>query len=503
MGFSDQSKSTGKKVQRILASDWYFLFVPIFFVTHGYLENVRLIPFRELAFLFGILLVFSLLLYWLFRALLKSGQKSALFTFLFLLITLFFGVVQDFAERQLGASFFSSIRFLSLLTFAVLITSFFLIRKSRSDFKRIPIYLNLLFAIYIMVDLFAIANKLQKHDKIENAIFNAPIKISPCDSCTKPPVYLVVLDEYSGTSSLKKYFNYDNTGFEDSLKQLGFHVVHQSNSNYYYTVYSMASMLNLDYINEFKRHGVNDDEGYHKSLLMIKHNLAIQQFVREGYQIKNYSYFELEGFPTLYKNDYLPGRINLIIHKTMYIRLLGQALNKMGMGRPLVFAAGDWEEEYIKNNDDMMERVLGEQADSIPSFTYVHLMMPHEPFSFNSAGERTQKWVRSSSHSADEVDAAYLQYLIYTNKKIFQFIQQLQANTHGKAVIMLMSDHAYRGFDRKGDMNLLYSNLNAVYLPGKQYEHFSDGTTNVNQFRILFSALFNHPIPILKNELIP
>jgi hypothetical protein len=503
MAFSDQPKSTGNKTQRLLGSHWYFLFVSIFFVTHGYLENVRLIPFWDIALLLVILLVFSLLVFWFFRWLLKTKQKSALFTFLFLLITLFFGVVQDFAERQFGDSFFSRISFLSLLAFVILFAGFFLIRKSRNDFKRIPVFLNLLFAIYIIVDLSAILVELQKHEKTEKTIFHEPIKISPCDSCAKPPVYLVLLDEYSGTSSLQKYFNYDNSGFEDSLSQLGFHVIHESHSNYYYTVYSMASMLNLDYIKDFKRHGVDDDEGYHKALMMIKNNFVVQQFVQEGYQVKNYSYFELEKFPAIYKNDYLPGKINLIIHKTMYVRLIGQVLNKIGMGRPLVVTSGDWEEEYIKNNNAMMERVLNEKQDSVPSFTYVHLMMPHEPFSFNSKGERIQKWVRSSSRNIEHVDAAYLEYLIYTNKKIYQFIKQLQSNTNGKAVIMLMSDHAYRGFERKGDMKLLYSNLNAVYLPGKQYEQFKDGTTNVNQFRILFSALFNHHVPLLKNELIP
>ena len=503
MAFSDQPKSTGK-LQRLLGSHWYFLFVPIFFVTHGYLENVQLIPFRDTALLLVILLLFSLLLYSFFRWLLKTKQKSALFTFIFLLITLFFGVIQDFAERKFGASsFFARISFLSLLVIIILVVSFFIIRKSRSDFKRIPVYLNLLFAIYLIVDLVGITVELQKHEKIERTIFHVPIKTSRCDTCAKPPVYLVLLDEYSGTPSLQKYFSYDNRGFEDSLTQLGFHVVHESNSNYYYTTYSMASMLNLEYIKNFKRHGVSDDEGYHKALVMIKYNLVVQQFVEEGYGIKNYSYFELEGFPARYKNDYLPGKINLIIHKTMYVRLLAQVLNKMGMGRPLVIASGDWEEEYIKNNNDMMERVLNDKQDSVPSFTYVHLMMPHEPFTYNSKGERVQKWVRSSSQNIEQVDAAYLEYLIYTNKKIFPFIRQLQSKTNGKAVIMLMSDHAYRGFERKGDMKLLYNNLNAVYLPGKQYEQFKEGTTNVNQFRILFSALFNHHVPLLKNEMIP
>jgi hypothetical protein len=47
-----------------------------------------------------------------------------------------------------------------------------------------------------------------------------------------------------------------------------------------------------------------------------------------------------------------------------------------------------------------------------------------------------------------------------------------------------MSDHAYRGFERKGKNELMYSNLNAVYLPSQGYEGWKDGMTNVNQFVI-------------------
>jgi hypothetical protein len=153
----------------------------------------------------------------------------------------------------------------------------------------------------------------------------------------------------------------------------------------------MASMLNLEYIAGFKKHGVKDDEGYRLALEMIKDNLATEHFKEEGYAIKNYSYFDFNGYPAEYKNDYLPGKINLIVHKTMYARVGGRILNLLGAGTPIIFSAGDWEGEYVKNNEDMMRRALELPNENLPVFSYIHLMMPHEPFAFNSKGERTRK----------------------------------------------------------------------------------------------------------------
>jgi len=484
----------------MLRSRWYFLLLPVFFVTHGLYENVGLIPFHELLILLGILIALSIGLCWIFRFVFKDAKKAALFTFLLMMISLFFGVVQDFAEHYLPHSFFSSLTFLSLLSFIVAVIFFFLIRRSKKNLQRISLYLNVLLLLYILIDVGSILYKVRSLEQNDIASAYKPIKVLPCDSCAKPPVYLIVLDEYAGTPSLKEYFDYDNRGFEDSLTTLGFHVVPQSNSNYYYTAFSMASMLSMDYVEGFKGHEGKGDDGYQRALSMIKNSAVIDHFIDEGYTIRNYSYFDFAGSPATYKNDYLPGRINIILNKTIYVRLLSQALKKIGAAQPIVFASGDWQEQYIRNNQDVMKRVLNEEGGNIPTFTYVHLMMPHEPFSFNSKGERMRKWLRATSSSFDEVDHAYLEYLIYTNKQVFEFVQQLKEKTNGNAVILLMSDHGYRGFERRGNMNLLYSNLNAVYLPRMKYDAWHTGTGNVNQFRILFSVLFNANLPLLQNE---
>jgi hypothetical protein len=136
--FKPGKKSNEHKSLQFLKKDWYFLLLPVFFVAHGLSENVGLIPIPELLILLLVLLLISLAFFAIFRIYFRSAKKSALFTFISLLLFLFFGVCQDFAEKLFGINFFSSLTFLSILS-ALILLSFFRIRKSGNDFGRLPI----------------------------------------------------------------------------------------------------------------------------------------------------------------------------------------------------------------------------------------------------------------------------------------------------------------------------------------------------------------------------
>ena len=65
---------------------------------------------------------------------------------------------------------------------------------------------------------------------------------------------------------------------------------------------------------------------------------------------------------------------------------------------------------------------------------------------------------------------------------------------------MLMSDHGFHEFSEEVDQKYHFMNLNAVYLPSKNYSGFYDGITPVNQFRVLFNGLFQQKLPMLKDS---
>jgi len=65
---------------------------------------------------------------------------------------------------------------------------------------------------------------------------------------TLPDVYIIILDAYLRSDVLKTTFNLDNGAFIETLTKMGFYVPSCSMSNYAYTPLSMASFLNMEYV---------------------------------------------------------------------------------------------------------------------------------------------------------------------------------------------------------------------------------------------------------------
>src|SRR5919112_1395763 len=63
-----------------------------------------------------------------------------------------------------------------------------------------------------------------------------------------PDIYLLVLDKYPGSRSLKSNFDFDNAAFEAFLRQRGFILPRHATANYIYTGLSLASLLNYRYL---------------------------------------------------------------------------------------------------------------------------------------------------------------------------------------------------------------------------------------------------------------
>ena len=94
-------------------------------------------------------------------------------------------------------------------------------------------------------------------------------------------------------------------------------------------------------------------------------------------------------------------------------------------------------------------------------------MIPHHPYYFDSNGDSLplKKLLLFKNTNSDD----YIEYLKYGNKKILQLVDQILANSPTPPVIMLLSDHGFRHPAKNIDRKYDFMNLNAIYLPGKNY----------------------------------
>jgi hypothetical protein len=489
------------RFRKWFTTNWHFTGIILFFILHGYSQYQSLIPVSSLLLLLIELLAAGIALYWLSKKIFRNTQKAAIFTSFISWLVLFFGVAQDFlADIRFTAPIARLTIFLPINQFAGL--AFFMwLKRTKRSFDKLTLFINVLVAIYLVIDIFTIGVQLivPEHSQQKLAGKNTtPV----CDTCSKPPVYLILLDEYMGFDGAQQYYNYDNAVFAGFLQQQGFHILQHTHSNYQHTIYSMASLLNMEYPAYKGDVLIGNHYAFKKALALIRNNEVCRLFERQGYAIVNYSGFDIGGEPAGYTSE-LPDKIRLLNTQTMYYRVRTKLVHKLAAKNWVPALRARMEKEFVDNNSKMLDRTLADAKvpATQPRFTYLHLMMPHEPFSFDSTGARTPYvWKRESVPLATK-KKEYLQYFIYTNKRIAAFISQLQQLTGGKAVIILMSDHGLRMATTE-PQQVNFQNLNSIYLPQKNYTGWYDHITNVNQFRVLFNELFNARLTLMKDSLV-
>ena len=484
-------------LKRILHSNIHFLWLILFFILHGYSGYIGLISVTDLLILFVQYLVLSSAVLFLTGKLFHDFKKAAVYTTLFMLVFLFFEDIRIFISKWRLTVLLSAFRYCFPLCLLLLFTGLIVLRKIKFRLTRLTFFLNSIFIIYTFIDIVIISRDLLHSKNTANIVH-----IKTCDTCAKPPVYFIVLDEYFGSKGLRDYFNYDNSAFENHLRQKGFNIITNSHSNYRFTVYSMASILNMDYINEPGEHTVYNQQGFYKAMLGIKNNAVCKTFVEQGYEIINYSDFDIKKHPPGLSYNILPSQRSLISNRTMYYQaekylpfFVIRYTNFTGIANSLT-------KRFTQVNNLRLNKTIEDALKNVkkPTFTYLHLNMPHTPYAYDSAGNNV---LYKSFHnlSQPQLDSMYLSYLIYVNKRMVPFIDSLQKVTVNNAVIILLSDHGYRDAYVKNS-KLAHQNLFAVYEPGNESGFQRDSITSVNTFRILFNDLFNQHFPLLKDSLV-
>lgn len=480
-----------------------FLFLlPVFFVLHGVNENFGYINVPDCLLLMFTYTGACALLYFLLLPFFKNYVKAALMATYLMAFYCFFGAVHDFLKVH--SNFLHRYTILMpafiILGFIILIY----LKRTKGSFIKLSLFINTLLLIYLAVDgggivwkmVFPSPNKLAVYSFAKNNTYGT------CRDCAKPDIYFLLFDEYASSLSLKQKFNYDNSDLDTFLTKSGFQIQTKSRSNYNFTPFSMSSILNMSYLHGFFDPNACKADDYAYCNNLIKDNEVIKFLSYQGYDIDNYSVFDLAGNPSKVEQSFLPLKTKLITDRTLFGYL------KKDIGWMLY--TGKWEIKWltentfygqVTNNDRLLAGIEKEsQTKAVhPRFIYGHIYLPHPPFFFDKNGNLKDKATIYKESMADKFSDAYLDYLPYTNNKIKELIETIQHNTHDSAVIIFMGDHGFR--DKTQDPYPIYhfQNQNAVYFPDRDYHLFYDSITNVNMFRTVFDKLFKQNIPLLKD----
>jgi len=471
----------------------FILLLPFFFVFHGFVEHYDFISLSDasvllLLYLAGVVVLTAVS--WLFF---RNLTKAAMISFYLMALFFFFGSIQDVLPKYFEGSFFSRYSFILPLLLLLFILLAGRLKKTRSSLLKLTLYLNVLLLVVCCLDVFWLAGRIYDRRYQNNLSMG---KLSECDTCTKPDIFFIIVDGYSGNNSLAQLFHFDNSDFEKQLEQRGFYVAKQSRSNYNYTPFSIASILNMDYLDlrmEKKAPG-NIDYCYRQ----IENSSVVQFLLANGYLFYNYSMFDVKDRPAISYDNFLPGSTSLITSQTFASRILKDISYNVSTGKwKLKWGLEKRTYEDLHNNENIIRAVKERASEKMnaPKFVYAHLMMPHYPYYFDSKGRQLPMERLLPGHETNRGN--YVEYLQYCNQRILELVEDILTKPKA-SIIMLLSDHGFREGINKEEHKYAFLNLNAIYLPRKDYKGFYDSISNVNQFRVLFNQEFAQHLPLLK-----
>jgi hypothetical protein len=491
-------------LKKILSKKGFYIFLlPAFFILHGYVQNFGLITFTDCLTLFITYVVAVILIYFLAWILYRNPLKASLLCAYLFSFFLFFGALDDFLRTNLFILSRYSVIIPLYFTSLLLLTIY--LKKTKTTLYKFTFFINLLFLIFLAMDIGLLSWKMLGHNSDRFYVASTDeSNYQACTNCKNPDIYFLLFDGYSSTLALKQTFHYDNSELDSFLIEKGFSLQRHSQSNYNFTPFSMASILNMNYL-----HGIEDPKActakdYARCNDLIRNNETIRFLSSRHYSVINYSIFDLANNPSLAEPYQLPLKTRLITDETLYNRLIRDIVWNLFAGKfemKWLIKKQLFANLYSNNKFITLTKKETTLKSNSPRFIYAHLEMPHRPYYYG------RDFILRDFKSLIEernIDPpiSYQGYLHYTNSIIKELVETIQKNTNNSAVIILMGDHGFRIELADGSNGHFFKNLNAVYFPEKDYQLMTDGISGVNQFRVILNTLFKQHLPLLKDSTI-
>ena len=456
------------------------LLFPLFFVLNSWNTYYSLVSLPNLFISIGIYGLMSLLIYIVFAFLYKSAYTSLLLTLFTQFFLLFYGALHDMLSLYFPV--IAKHSFLSL-TFLLLFFLFSILLKRKTEFTLQNIVRKAIVIIAALI-IFELGRWVYLSATTLNS--NNPVTQSTDKYNTaKPDIYLLIFDEYTSTKALQSYYQFNNSGIDSFLHRSGFYLFPDSKSNYMRTAFSVASILNFDYVNGIKETKHTDTKDVILSYKKIKHNRLFQILEESGYQTINYSNFDIYKNPSKTRQTFRVFNERLIASNTFFGRIttdLGWRIKSQALKN--ILGTGDSWQTFQDINQRTLASIKTEANRQLqkPKFIYAHLFMPHPPFLYDSAGKlNPETYFSIDKHYNEKYIPLYLSYLQYTNQHLRNIVQLIQEKTNHKAVIILLGDHGYRVRTTQLPDDHYFFNLQAIYFPDKNYANLYPSATPVRR----------------------
>jgi hypothetical protein len=318
----------------------------------------------------------------------------------------------------------------------------------------------------------------------------------------RPDIYYLVFEEYAGERPLRDDFGYDNGPFLSELERRGFFVGHQSFTNYPRTSLSLASSLNMQYLDQVEREtGGAGPERLTVPLIRSPQIVGLLKSV--GYRYVNVgSWYTPTSSSPEADEDIRYGGLSEFDSALYAMTALWPVGGKLG---------------FLENDLDLRrreyQRVLFQfrQLANMagrggPKFVFAHIICPHDPYVFDRHGDYVPKGAQHGRRDTRDYD----DQLTYLNTLILNLAQTLLSVPEDRRpVIVLQADEGpFPGAPttwvhrRPEALERKFLILNSYYLPpgGRASPAAYPTISPVNTFRLVLDRYLGADLPLLPDR---
>jgi hypothetical protein len=479
-----------KTLGRGFAIPWYPIAFGAYPVMALLAQNVGQVKAEAAWRPLGVSLAFAVVLFLVLRMFLGAWDRGAFLTGLWIALFFSYGHVHILLTKELEGVDVTPWLLGAWGVLAVLAVIWAVKRPPYAE------SLNVIALGLLLVLGWQISTDVEKGHAHRVAAQNAPIVENLSLPENPPDVYYIILDSYGRDDLLQEAYGYDNTDFLEGLRARGFYVAECSQSNYIRTEISMASSLNMMYLQDLDEAFSPNTTKRGKLWDSYKYSAVRYNFEAMGYKTVAYAtgfdWNELDDADVFYTPP--PFSAGMSEFETLFIETtLARHAQDFGWVDP---------DEIMGQNFRNRTSLVFDTLDDIarmpePTYAYVHVISPHPPFVFGPNGEPTYPpdfWNENREYPAKLYARGYQNQLTFLNHKMLEALDVILAESDTPPVIIIQGDHGPWLQPRNKRMWI----LNAYHLPGHQEELFPK-ISPVNSFRVVFNEYFGGEYEMLPN----
>jgi len=486
-------------IKKLFTSKWFILH-PLLFAAFPilalYAYNMAELSFSETLIPLAASLGLALLLLMLSWLILRNAWKAGIITSIFLIIIFVDGHICSVLE---GWGWGQLEKYLPIAWAIFFIGGVYLTVRTKRKLHKLTIILNIVGVCLVLVPSISIAANEFRRAGYDTQIEITGVQVGPSEVYGFPDIYYIVLDSYSSATTLKEFYNYDNSEFIHYLIGKGFYVANQSISNYSSTRLSIASSLNMEYVNYLSEVLGEESKDLTIPVQMIKNNHVVTFLRSMGYQ---YVHFETWSEWTCH-NTYADLNVPTGCHNVLGMTARNE-FESLLIESTILHRLTDWTSlyrAYVLNAFNKLAEMPELQG---PKFVYAHIYCPHWPYVFGADGETIEVvlWRTETRFVQRE---KYLNQVKFVNKKLEILVDEILSKSQNAPIIILQADHGSRLF-RIEDVTYAKSMqdkmriFNAYYLPNGGDKDLYNSISPINTFRVVFNFYFGSDYELLSDH---